>query len=128
MKGRNASVAAAVRRIPRGHVATYGQIAAAIGLTGAARQVGYALHDLPKHAAVPWHRIINARGEISRRSVPGGELEQRMLLEREGVRFNSRGRVDLNVFGWRPRKPKPPGESSPDRARGRRSRSSAQRG
>jgi methylated-DNA-protein-cysteine methyltransferase-like protein len=128
LKERNASVAAAVRRVPRGQVATYGQIAAAIGLTGAARQVGYALHDLPKHAVVPWHRIINARGEVSRRSVPGGELEQRMLLEREGVRFNSRGRVDLKVFGWRPRNTKRTDETSPDRARGRRARSSDLRG
>jgi methylated-DNA-protein-cysteine methyltransferase related protein len=108
MKGRNARVAAAVRRIPPGRVATYGQIAAAIGLQNAARQVGYALHELPQHSAVPWHRVINARGEVSRRSLAGAEFTQRMLLEREGVRFNSRGRVDFAVFGWRPRRANPP--------------------
>ena len=92
---------AVVRRIPRGRVATYGQVAALAGLPGHARQVGYALHALPDGTAVPWHRVINARGEVSRRSVPGPELSQRMLLEREGVRFDPRGRVDLRSCGWR---------------------------
>lgn len=92
---------AVVRRIPRGRVATYGQVAELAGLPGHARQVGYALHALPAGSAVPWHRVINARGEVSRRSVPGPELSQRMLLEREGVQFDLRGRVDLRACGWR---------------------------
>jgi methylated-DNA-protein-cysteine methyltransferase related protein len=92
---------AVVRRIPRGRVATYGQIAELAGLPGHARQVGYALHALPSGTAVPWHRVINARGEVSLRTAPGPELTQRMLLEREGVRFNARGRVDLRTVGWR---------------------------
>jgi methylated-DNA-protein-cysteine methyltransferase-like protein len=95
---------AVVRRIPRGRVATYGQVAELAGLPGHARQVGYALHALPDGSAVPWHRVINARGEVSRRSVPGPELSQRMLLEREGVRFDLRGRVDLQACGWRRRR------------------------
>ena len=94
---------AVVRKIPRGRVATYGQIAALAGIPGHARQVGYALHALPTDSTVPWHRVINARGEVSRRKVPGSELSQRMLLEREGIRFDARGRVDLGKVGWRRR-------------------------
>lgn len=101
--GRNQRVYAAVNRIPRGRVATYGQIAALIGLGGGARQVGYALHDLPDGTLVPWHRVINARGEISRRKVFGSDVAQRLRLQREGVQFNGRGRVDLAYFGWRPK-------------------------
>src|ERR671937_598504 len=82
-----------MRRIPPGRVATYGQIASLAGLAGHARQVGYALHALPDSTTVPWHRVINARGEVSARAEPGGELTQRLLLEREGVRFDARGRV-----------------------------------
>ncbi|HEU5039892.1 MAG TPA: MGMT family protein [Gemmatimonadales bacterium] len=95
---------AVVRRIPRGRVATYGQVAALAGLPGHARQVGYALHALPAGTRVPWQRVINARGEVSRRRAPGAELSQRMLLQREGIRFDARGRVDLDACGWRPRR------------------------
>src|ERR671927_562274 len=80
-----------VRRIPRGRVATYGQIASLAGLAGQARQVGYALHALPASTTVPWHRVINARGEVSARAEWGSELTQRFLLQREGVRFDARG-------------------------------------
>lgn len=95
---------AVVRRIPRGKVATYGQVAALAGLPGNARQVGYALNALPEGTTVPWHRVINARGEVSRRAEPGAELSQRMLLEKEGVRFDVRGRVALTRVGWRPKR------------------------
>jgi methylated-DNA-protein-cysteine methyltransferase-like protein len=81
-------------------VATYGQIAALAGLPGHARQVGYAMYALPEHTAVPWHRVLNARGEVSRRSVPGREAEQRLRLEVEGVEFDARGRVNLEVVRW----------------------------
>jgi methylated-DNA-protein-cysteine methyltransferase related protein len=94
---------AIVRRIPKGHVATYGQVASLAGLAGHARQVGYALNALPDETAVPWHRVINASGRISRRSLPGGELVQQMLLEREGIRLDPLGRVPLARVGWRPR-------------------------
>ena len=103
-RGRWERVYAVVRRIPRGRVATYGQVAMIAGLGGHARQVGYALHVLPVESVVPWHRVINARGEISLRSGAGGDVTQRLLLEREGVRFDARGRVDLKIFGWRPRR------------------------
>jgi len=94
---------AEVRRIPRGRVSTYGQIAERAGLEGHARQVGYALHALPSGSGVPWHRVVNARGEISAR--PGsdwGEL-QRRLLEAEGIEFDRSGRLDLRRFGWKSR-------------------------
>lgn len=94
---------AVVRRIPRGRVATYGQVASLAGLAGHARQVGYALHALAKGTALPWHRVINAKGEVSRRRRPGEELSQRMLLEREGVRFDGRGRVALARLRWSPK-------------------------
>jgi methylated-DNA-protein-cysteine methyltransferase-like protein len=93
---------AVVRRIPRGRVATYGQIANLAGLAGHARQVGYALHALPPETAVPWHRVVNAQGGISRRSVPGAELAQRQLLMMEGVPLDGRGRVRLAQVRWKP--------------------------
>jgi methylated-DNA-protein-cysteine methyltransferase-like protein len=94
---------AVVRRIPEGRVATYGQVASLAGLAGHARQVGYALHALPDGTAVPWHRVVNASGAISLRSMPGGELVQRGLLEREGIRLDPRGRVPLARVRWAPR-------------------------
>jgi len=92
-----------VRRIPRGRVASYGQVARVAGLANAARQVGYALHALPAGSAVPWHRVENAQGAISLRDHHA--LTQRMLLAQEGVRFDARGRADLARFGWAPRQP-----------------------
>lgn len=90
-----------VRRIPRGRVTTYGTVAALAGLGGRARQVGYAMAALPPDMDVPWQRVVNARGEISARSAgSAGEKIQRALLEDEGVAFDERGRIDLEVFGW----------------------------
>ncbi len=94
-------ILAVVRRIPRGRVATYGQVAALAGLPGHARLVGYALHALPEGARVPWQRVINAKGEVSARVVPGYDGYQRAVLKREGVRFDARGRVDLARYRWR---------------------------
>ncbi len=91
----------AVRRIPRGRVATYGQIAELAGLEGHARQVGYALNVLPSRSKVPWHRVINAKGEISRRSGGDSHELQRHMLEHEGVKFDRMGRVDLGRYRWR---------------------------
>jgi len=93
-----------VRKIPRGRVATYGQIATLAGLDGHARQVGYALHNLPSPSNVPWHRVVNARGEVSPRSAGDSHELQRMLLEGEGVEFDLRGRLDLKRFGWKARR------------------------
>src|SRR5213594_2204157 len=89
---------AVVRRIPRGRVATYGQIAELAGLEGRARQVGYALHALPSRTALPWHRVINARGEISARSGSDwGEL-QRLVLE--GKAFDSTEMAALTLAAF----------------------------
>lgn len=94
-----------VSRIPRGRVATYGQVARLAGLRGQARLVGYAMHALPAGTRVPWQRVVNARGEIS---LPGASaVRQRKLLEGEGVRFDQRGRIDLDSFLWQPRTPYP---------------------
>jgi methylated-DNA-protein-cysteine methyltransferase-like protein len=101
MKGRNARVYAAVRRIPKGQVATYGQIARLAGLGAAARQVGYALAALPAGSTVPWHRVVNARGAVSLRARSGPDREQRIRLELEGVTFGAGGRIALGAFGWR---------------------------
>ncbi len=89
---------AATRKIPRGRVATYGDVARAAGFPGAARLVGYALHALPPGSDVPWHRVINAKGEVSLRADPEAGGLQRALLEAEGVVFDARGRVDLARF------------------------------
>ncbi len=95
---------AVVRRIPHGRVATYGQIAELAGFEGHARQVGYALHNLPERSNVPWHRVINAKGEISPRSAGDSHELQRMLLEAEGVEIDRNGRIDLRAFRWTSRK------------------------
>jgi len=99
---------AVVRRIPRGRVATYGQVAGLAGFPGHARQAGYALAALPDESDVPWHRVVNARGEVSRRA-GGSALEtlQRVLLEAEGVVFDASGRTSLERYRWRPGKPAP---------------------
>lgn len=105
---------AVVARIPEGRVATYGQVAALAGLGRAARQVGYALHSLPDGSDLPWHRVINSRGEVSPRATPGWEEGyQRHLLEEEGVEFDERGRVDLDRFRWEPPLRSPTGERGP---------------
>ena len=93
-----------VARIPRGRVATYGQIARIARLPGQARLVGYAMHALPADSDVPWHRVVNAAGKISIRSDGLGHDElQAQLLRREGVRFVD-GAIPLARFLWRPRR------------------------
>lgn len=90
-----------VARIPRGRVSTYGDVAAAAGLEGHARQVGYALHALPSSRRVPWHRVVNARGEISLRAGDDSRELQRNLLAAEGVEFDDQGRINLGRFRWK---------------------------
>jgi len=89
-----------VSRIPVGRVATYGQIARLVNKPHGARQVGYALAALRDNNMVPWHRVVNARGEISARAKAGCEDFQRILLEDEGVEFTLDGRIDLARFTW----------------------------
>lgn len=95
-----------VRRIPRGRVATYGQIATLAGLPGQARLVGYALHAVAESSRVPWHRVVNAAGRISARGAGAGAgagVVQRLRLEQEGVAFDAGGRLSLERFRWQPR-------------------------
>jgi methylated-DNA-protein-cysteine methyltransferase-like protein len=94
-----------VRRVPRGKVATYGQIAEVAGLPGHARQVGYALAAIGRGTTVPWQRVINAQGRVSIRSAgEGSTIVQQQALEREGVTFDAGGRVSLARYGWKPRR------------------------
>jgi len=88
-------------RIPRGKVATYGQIALLAGNAGGARQVVRVLHSSSARDKLPWHRIINSRGTISLRPGNGYEL-QKELLETEGVEFGNNGCIDLKRFLWSP--------------------------
>jgi methylated-DNA-protein-cysteine methyltransferase-like protein len=94
-----------VKGIPRGRVATYGQVADAAGLGGHARLVGYAMSAL-EDDRVPWHRVVNAQGGISPRD-PACVRRQRQLLEAEGIRFDPRGRIDLKRYRWRRRASRP---------------------
>jgi methylated-DNA-protein-cysteine methyltransferase related protein len=102
--GSYARIYRVVRRIPRGRVATYGQVAALAGLAGHARQVGYALHAAPDELELPWHRVINSRGEISPRHEPLFAGVQAQRLAAEGILFGANGRIELIRFQWRPRK------------------------
>jgi methylated-DNA-protein-cysteine methyltransferase-like protein len=87
-------VYAVVAQVPAGRVTTYGDVAARLGLRTAARQVGYALAALPDgRDDVPWHRVVNAKGELSRRSDGGPSARQRRKLQREGVEVTPDGRV-----------------------------------
>jgi methylated-DNA-protein-cysteine methyltransferase related protein len=94
---------AVVRRVPRGRVATYGQVAAVAGLPRHARLVGYALNVLPPDSDVPWHRVVNSKGQISLRANGlGYEDLQARLLRREGVRPVANA-IPLARYQWRPR-------------------------
>ena len=94
---------AVVQRIPKGRVATYGQVASFAGISGQARQVGYALSALSEDSAIPWHRVVNARGEVSKRAKPIYEEMQRLLLVEEGIYFDGRGQIALARYRWKPR-------------------------
>ncbi len=88
-----------VRQIPKGRVATYGEIAEVNGLARQARLVGYALHNLPRGSKIPWHRVVNSFGKISFRTRSRHHTLQRQLLRKEGVEF-SQGKIDLEKYGW----------------------------
>ena len=94
-----AAICAAVARIPRGSVGTYGGVALAAGLPGRARLVGTVLKRLPDSLRLPWHRVITASGKLAFPEQSTAYLEQRRRLAREGVTME-RGRIDLSRFGW----------------------------
>jgi len=83
---------AVVRQIPWGQVATYGQVAELAGLIGKPRVVGYALYRVTDADEIPWHRVINAKGEVSRSPLRNGtDYLQQSLLEAEGIEFDPAG-------------------------------------
>lgn len=96
---------AVVRQIPYGRVATYGQVAELANLYGKARLVGYALFQVnASEAEIPWHRVVNAKGEISYSSLRrGGDYLQRSLLEAEGIEFSTEGKINLVRYQWQPK-------------------------
>jgi methylated-DNA-protein-cysteine methyltransferase-like protein len=91
-----AAVLSLVRRIPRGRVATYGQLAALVGKPRSARAVGQVMS---RADGVPWHRVVNSQGGVSRRARVTGMVTQRIRLEQEGVVFR-RGHVVMSRFRW----------------------------
>lgn len=88
-----------VKKIPKGQVATYGQIAALAGSKRWARVVGYALHACPDPVGIPWHRVVKQDGSLAFDSVGGGRNLQKELLESEGVRFRA-GKVIMKDYQW----------------------------
>ena len=89
---------AVVRQVPRGYVATYGQIGRIVGCP--ARQVGYAMAALQENSGVPWQRVVNSRGRISVRSDGLPDTRQQRLLCAEGIVFSNTGAIDLDYYLW----------------------------
>jgi methylated-DNA-protein-cysteine methyltransferase-like protein len=88
----------AIKRIPKGKVATYGQIATLAGNPRAARQVAYILHSSSSKESLPWHRVVNSKGGISLKPRHGYELQKQLLIS-EHVEFMDDERIDLNLYG-----------------------------
>jgi methylated-DNA-protein-cysteine methyltransferase related protein len=93
-----------IKRIPRGKVTTYGELARALRLSGGARAVGYAMAACPSGRGIPWHRVVGAGGHL-RIPEPHGSL-QRRLLEAEGVKIEE-ARINMTIFGWSPPRRRP---------------------
>lgn len=87
-----------VKSIPKGRVATYGQVALLAGNPRWARVVGYALHVNPEPGIIPCHRVVNREGRVAPGFAFGGEGVQRQLLESEGIIFETDGRIDLEKY------------------------------
>ncbi len=94
-----------IKRIPRGKVATYGQIAALAGNPRGARQVAWVLHSASDKEELPWQRVINSAGTISLPRYGGYEL-QKALLVKEKIKFDGNDGIDLARFQWRPKSKK----------------------
>ena len=90
----------AVKKIPKGKVATYGQVATLAGNPKMSRAVGNALHKNPDPAGIPCYRVVNAKGELSGEFAFGGPGAQQKLLEADGIEVVD-GKVDLKKYGWR---------------------------
>jgi methylated-DNA-protein-cysteine methyltransferase-like protein len=94
------SVWKVVSEIPSGHVLTYGEVARLSGMPRSARRVSQALRRAPRGMALPWHRVINSQGKISFPEDSTGWVQQKDILEKEGVVF-LKGKIDLDHFGYR---------------------------
>ena len=90
-----------VKGIPKGYIATYGQVANLAGLPGYARGVGQTLRKLPRDTQLPWHRVISASGKISLLEDSESFLEQRQRLLNEGITF-TKTRINLKEYQWQP--------------------------
>ena len=88
-----------VKSIPKGHVATYGQVAMLAGNPRWSRVVGYALHNNPAPGIIPCHRVVNREGRVAEAFAFGGAETQRQLLVEEGIVFEPDGHIDLNKYG-----------------------------
>lgn len=89
-----------IKNIPKGRVASYGQVACLAGKPGAARQIAWFLHSSSRKYKLPWHRVINSQGKIS---LPDPHYsKQKRLLKKEGIEFSEAQRVDMREFGWQP--------------------------
>lgn len=91
-----------VARIPRGKVATYGQIAALCGNLLAARAVGAAMRHVPEYLDIPCHRVVNQTGKLAPEYAFGGKMVQRDLLMQEGIPFKENGCIDMKKCLWQP--------------------------
>lgn len=94
------SVYEVVGRIPKGKVATYGQIAAMLGNPRAARTVGWAMRAVPSGLDLPCHRVVNKSGTLSPRYAFNGYENQRAMLEAEGVTFTNAGSINMAIHLW----------------------------
>ena len=94
----NEKVYLEVKKIPKGKVCTYGDIALRIGSPRASRQVGWALHKNPYFGIVPCHRVVFKDGSLTKSFVFGGDKAQRSMLESEGVEFDANGKVKKEYF------------------------------
>lgn len=109
------SVVDFIRRIPKGRVATYSQIAALAGKPGAARGVSWILHSSSKSQGLPWHRVVNSKGGVS---FPKGSADfgdQMRLLKKEGLLISAEGSLDLERWQWRPKAHAAFGKKTPAR-------------
>jgi methylated-DNA-protein-cysteine methyltransferase-like protein len=90
-----------IKSIPKGNVATYGQIAYLTGLYPSVRRVVWILHSCSEKEGLPWHRVVNSKGTISLKPGKGYE-KQKEMLKKEGIMFDERGRIDLDRYLWEP--------------------------
>lgn len=96
-----AEVIKLIKAIPRGKVATYGQIAYMTGLYPSFRRVVWILHSCSEKEGLPWHRVVNRKGTISLKPGAGYEKQKEALME-EGIVFDDKDRIDLDLYLWEP--------------------------